>query len=413
MAIQYLKSAELKNKTVLLRPDVNGRLDEQGNLADDFRVRSVLPTVEFLRQQNCKIIICGHFRRPKGEWKMEFSLGPVARKFAELLKLDFAEAKDGATDFPDNHVVFVPGDIRKEHVRKQIGAIPASNIVVLENLRFYPGEDANDPFFAQQLASLAEIYVDDAFGNAHRNAASMVAVTKYLPSYGGLLMEKEIKDLESVMHRPKKPFVLLMGGIKISDKAETLQTLGQKADFILVGGGIANILLKARGYEIGKSKIEDEAMAMAAQIDRNFKPQLVLPVDVVVANEQLDKSSIRAADAYTIKKDEVIYDLGPKTILAYAKILNDAKTIVWGGPLGFFEHKPFDTATMALAKVIGGVGRGRAFTVVGGGETVDAVRKAGQEEFIDHVSTGGGAMLEFLAGKKLPALEALGGAGGV
>lgn len=407
MAIKYIRSADLKNKTVLLRPDVNSKCDENGELRDDYRIREVIPTVEFLRARGAKVIIAAHVGRPKGAWNEAYTMRPVAKCFADLMKLKFIHTDHAIPNYGINHVIFFNGDIRKDKTRAQIRQIPSKDVVILENLRFYKGEDENSSILARQLSELADIYVNDAFGTCHRKAASIVAITKYLPSYGGLLLEKEVKSLEAVLHRPTKPLVLLMGGIKISDKAETLKNLAKKADKILVGGGIANIMLHAKGYDVGISKIEKESVKLAWQVERNFRDKLVMPLDVVVANEKMDKKSIRVVTPYDVKKREQILDVGPKTILEFSKILKAAKTIVWGGPLGYFERKPFDTATMALARVIGGVSKRKAFGVVGGGETVDAVRRAGQEKYIDHVSTGGGAMLEFLAGKKLPGLAAL------
>jgi len=261
--------------------------------------------------------------------------------------------------------------------------------------------------FAKKLASLAEVYVNDAFGVDHRKAASLVAITKYLPGYCGLLLEKEIKSLDTVLKQSKKPFVLLMGGIKISDKVQTLENLGKKADKILLSGGLANLFFLTKGFEIGKSKVESDARKIAWTLEKNFKAKIVLPLDVVVADEKMDRDSIRVTEPHMIKPEEKILDVGPKTILAYAKELKAAKMIVWNGPLGYFEKKPFHTATIALARVIGGVASRKAFVLAGGGETVDALRLAHQLEHIDHVSTGGGAMLEYLAGKKLPGIEAI------
>jgi len=407
MAIKYLKSAKLAGKTVIVRADVNSKCDENGKLRDDYRIRQVIPTIEYLRSKGAKVILTGHIGRPQGKWNEAYTMQPVAKRFAELLKLKFIETDHEVPNYRINHVIFFTGDLQTEKARKQIIAIPDKDIVILENLRFYKGEDENSPVFGKQLASLADIYVNDGFGVCHRKAASVVAITKYLPSYAGLLLEKEIKALNVVIRAPKKPFVVMVGGIKISDKAETLKNLGKRADKILVGGGIANLMLLAKGYGIGLSKVEREELKLAWQIERNFHSKLVLPKDLVVANKNIDKSSIRVASSYDVKKNEIAFDLGPKSILEYATILKSANTIVWGGPLGYFERKPFDTATMALARVIGGVSKRKAFGVVGGGETVDAVRKAQQDKYIDHVSTGGGAMLEFLANKKMPGLEAL------
>jgi 3-phosphoglycerate kinase len=230
---------------------------------------------------------------------------------------------------------------------------------------------------------------------------------QHLPAYAGFLLEKEIKSLQHILKTPKKPFVFMMAGIKISDKAKTLENVGKKADKILLGGGIANLFFWAKGLEVGLSKVEKEAEKIAWHIEKNFKGKIMLPLDVVVSNSAMDKSSIRVAEVYDVKKKEIILDIGPRTILAFSQELKKAKTIVWNGPLGYFEKKPFDTGTMALARLIGGMSKGRCYGVVGGGETVSAVRNAKQQEYIDHLSTGGGAMLEFLAGDKLPGIKAL------
>lgn len=407
MSIKYLKSAEIKNKTVLLRVDVNVPIDSSKRVSDDFRIQAVVPTIEYLRKNNCKVIVCGHLGRPKSSSDEKFSLKPVAERMAEIFKMKFVQTDKKFPDYGVNHLVFFTGDIEKEEHRRQIWSVPNKDIVFLENLRFHKGEEENDTFFGKQLASLADIYVNDAFGVSHRKAASVVSVTKYAPKFAGLLMEKEIKSLSHILTAPKKPFVFVMAGIKISDKAKTLENVGKRADKILLGGGIANLFFLAKGLEIGISKVEKEAEKLAWHIEKNFKDKIMLPVDVVVCNAAMDRSSIRACEVYDVKKSEIILDIGPKTILAFANELKKAKTIVWNGPLGLFEKKPFDTGTMALARLIGGLSKGRCFGVVGGGETVNAVRIAKQEDYIDHLSTGGGAMLEYLAGDELPGLEAL------
>ena len=406
MAIKYLAPGKIKNKTVLLRVDVNVPIDA-GKVGDDYRIIQVLPTIHQLRKDGNKIIICGHLGRPKGKVDAEFSLKPVAHHLADLLHLKLIETDYKIPEYGIPHLIFYTGKITEDRHQKQIEKIPGKDIVLLENLRFYAGEEENDPVFAKKLAGLADVYVNDAFGVDHRKAASVTGITKNLPSYAGLLLEREIKSLDVVLSKPKSPFVVMMGGIKISDKVETLTNLAKKADKILVGGGIANLFFFAKDLEIGISKVEKEAVKTAWQLAKNFRDQLMLPVDVVVANKNIDKNSIRVCSPYEVGKQEQILDAGPKTILAYAGELKKAKTIVWNGPLGLFEVKPFHTATMALARVIGGVATRKAFAVVGGGETVDAVRQSGQEQHIDHVSTGGGAMLEYLAGKKLPGVEAL------
>ncbi|MBI5530099.1 MAG: phosphoglycerate kinase [Candidatus Doudnabacteria bacterium] len=405
MPIKYLSKSTIKNKTVLLRVDVNVPI-EHGKVADAFRIEQIIPTINLLRENGNKIILCGHLGRPKGK-EAEFSLKPVGEKLANMLGLKFVETDHKVPDYAIPHLILYTGNIAEEKHQQQLQNIQAKDIVLLENLRFNSGEEENDPVFAKKLASLGEVYVNDAFGVDHRAAASVSAITKYITSYAGLLLEKEIKGLDEVLHKAKSPFVLMTGGIKISDKIATIEHLGKKADKILVSGGIASLFFLAKGFEIGKSKVEAEAAPMARILEKNFKSKIILPLDVVVANENMDKSSIRVCAPYEVGPKEMMLDIGPKTILAFAKELKIAKTIVWNGPLGHFEVKPFDMATMALARVVGGVASRKAFVVVGGGETVDVLRHSHQFEHIDHVSTGGGAMLEYLAGKDLPGIEAL------
>ncbi len=409
MSIKYLKSAKIKGQAVLVRIDVNEPLEKRGHLADDFRLRAVIPTIQYLQKQQCKIVLCGHLGRPPGKWDQQYSLKPIAERLAELLQLKFVHTNSSLPTYPVPHFVLFTGNITKKDARQTVQNASSRDIILLENLRFYPDEEANAMPFAKTLASLAQAYVNDGFAVSHRKAASVVAVTKYLPAYGGLLLETELRNLNRLLAQPRQPFVVMMGGIKITDKAKTLTHLGQRAGTILLGGGLANLLLQANGLDIGSSKVEDSGQAVARQLLRNLKTKIVLPKDVVVANKTMAKSSIRVTATYDVRPSEVIFDIGPQTILEYSRLLKQAKTIVWNGPLGYFEHKPFHTSTMALARVIGGRSRGQAFTVVGGGETVDAIRLAGQEQHIDHVSTGGGAMLEYLAGDTLPGLAALDG----
>jgi phosphoglycerate kinase len=404
MSIKYLKSSNIKNKTVLVRVDVNVPLNkETGKVEDSFRIEAIIPTIRHLQKNKNKIILCGHLGRPKGARDEKFSLRPIAKYLSKFFNLEFSEAKNQILESATPRVIFYEGDF----IVKRFENVKAEDLVLLENLRFYKGEEENDSVLGKKMANLADVYVNDAFGVDHRKAASVCAVTKYIPSYAGLLLEKEIKFLDLVLNKPKKPFVAMMGGIKISDKVLTLENLGKRADKILLGGGIANLFFLSKGYEIGISKVEKEAVKAAWQIEKNFKSKIVLPLDLVVANEKMERSSIRVVDPHLVGKNEQVLDCGPKTILEFAKYLKAAKTIIWNGPLGLFEVKPFHTATMALCRVIGGVATRKAFAVVGGGETVDAVRQAGQENHIDHVSTGGGAMLEYLAGEKLPGIEAL------
>ncbi len=406
MAIKYLKSSQIANKTVILRPDLNCPV-QNGKVMDDFRIKESLPTIKLLIKNKNKLIICGHQGRPKGKWLEEMSFRPVAKHLAEILNLKFVETKDKAPDYHIPHLIFFTGDLREAKSLESIKNISKKDVVFLENMRFYPEEENNDPVFAKNLAGLAEVFVQDGFGVVHHPSVSVTGLAGHLPSYCGLLLEKEIKSLDSVLKHAKKPLVIMTGGIKLTEKVGTLENLGKKADYILVGGGVANLMFKAKGYEIGISKIEEGETNIAWQIMKNFKNKLMFPFDVVVANKELDQSSIRLTVPHEVAPTEQVLDAGPKTIMEFSKILRKAKTIVWSGPLGLYEKKPFHHASFALARLIGGRGKGKTFVVVGGGDTLDVIRQTHQFEHIDHVSTGGGAMLEYLAGKKLPGIEVL------
>jgi phosphoglycerate kinase len=378
---------------------------ENGKVIDDFRIQQSLPSILELIKNKNKLIICAHLGRPGGKHNKNFSLRPVAQHLAELLNLKFVETEYKLPDYKIPHLIFYTGKITEDKHQKQINSIPEKDVVFLENLRFYEGEENNSSVFAKKLSALAEVYVNDAFGVDHRAAASVVGITKYINSYGGFLLEREIKFLDGLLRHPKAPFVVMTGGIKLSEKVGALENLGKKADTILVAGGVANLIFKTKGFEIGLSRVEESMEKTAMQIAKNYKTKLILPLDVVVADK--DFKNIRCCLPYEVKKHEQILDSGPKTIFEFAKYIKGAKTIVWSGPLGLFEKKPFHHATFALARLIGGRGKGKAFVVAGGGDTVDAIRQAHQFEHIDHVSTGGGAMLDYLAGLKLPGIEAL------
>lgn len=407
MALKFLKKASIQGKTVFVRLDINEPIGEDGKVADDFRIQAALPTIRFLQSQGCKIILTAHLGRPDGKVVQALSLLPVAERLAELLRYKITIDPKNNPEYPPNRVVFLTGDIRKKMTQDVVRDIASPHIVLLENIRFYKEEEENDAAFAKMLAGLADVYVNEAFSVCHHAGASVTGVPKIIPGYVGLQLEQEILALDRVLTRPKKPFVAMVAGIKISDKEKTLKNLGKTADYILTGGGIANVFFLAKGYELGLSKVEAESVKLAWQLEKNFKTKLLLPDDVVVANKQIDKQSIRVCAPHEVKKSELILDIGPKTILKYAGVLKKAKTIVWNGPMGKFEQKPFHHGTMSLARIVGSVGKRHCFTVVGGGETVDAIRLSHQAQFIDHLSTGGGAMLEYLAGDTLPGIEVL------
>lgn len=407
MAYKYLKSDDIKNKTVLLRVDLNEEVDEHGKLMDDYRLQAILPSIEFLRKHNAKVIILSHAGRPEGKWIDKYSLKPMAKRLGQLLDVKFVESEKKAVSYPLEHLVFIHGDITNPDVQQAVKDTDAKDIIVLENLRFYPGEESNDANLAKTLASLGDVFVQDAFAVTHRSGASIVGITKEMPSFVGPLVELEIKNLDYIVKKVKKPFVLMMGGIKISDKSKLLEKLGAQADHILVGGGLANVFMAAEGLEIGESVVEGQSQQMAWQILNNFKDKLILPKDVAVFDTNNPKATAIIKSRFDIKPSEKVCDIGPKAILEYSKILKTAKTICWNGPLGYFEKKPFRAGTMALAKIVGAVSKGKAFGVAGGGETVAAIRQAHQFEYIDHVSTGGGAMLEYLSDGPMPGLKAL------
>jgi phosphoglycerate kinase len=406
--MKFLRTSKLKNKTVLLRGSLDAPVDEKtGKVADDFRLQSLLPTVKFLLAGNNKVIISGKRGRPNGKQVKNLSLKPAAESLADLLGYKFVETDYKIPDYHIPHLIFYSGDFREDKHQKQLRSAATKDVIVLENLEFFQDELDNAAMFAKKLSSFSDVYVNDDFSKCHHPVASNVAVTKYLTSYAGLLLEQEIKSLNLVLKSVQHPFLVMTGGIKLSEKVGALENLGKKADKILVSGGVANLMFKSKGYEVGLSKLEESEMKTAWTVEKNFKDKLMFPLDVVVADENLSQDSVHVCAPYEVRKNEQILDAGPKTIFAYAQEIKKAKMIVWSGPLGMFEKSPFHHATMALARLIGGRGKGRAFVVAGGGDTVDAIRRAHQFEHIDHVSTGGGAMLEYLAGKKLPAIEAL------
>lgn len=404
--MKSLKITEVKNKTVLVRGSLDVPTNE-GNteVADDFRLHNLLPTVNFLNNAGCRMVICGKKGRPKGVWDERYSLRTVAKKLAELLGVEYIEHKAGETELSGN-LVFFSGDIRQEKNIKLVKLLTKQNLVVLENLEFYEEELKSDIVFAKKLAGLAEMYVDDDFSKCHHQVASNTEIVKYLPGFPGLLLAKEIKFLSSVLKSAKRPFVVITGGLKLKEKIGTLEYLGERADKILAGGSVATLMFKAKGFEVGVSKIEEGEQKMAWQILQNFKEKIVLPSDVVVA-EKTRNNSIRVCLPHEVRESEAMLDIGPKTIHEFSKYIKNAKTIVWSGALGKYEERPFHHGTFALTRLMGGRGIGKALVVAGGGDTVDVIKQTHQLEHFDHVSTGGGAMLEFLAGKQLPGIEAL------
>lgn len=383
-----IRDINAKSKRVLVRVDFNVPQDKAGNITDDTRIRAALPTIQYLRDQGAKVILCSHLGRPKGKVAEEFRLTPVAERLSELLGAPVAKADDciGAK------------------VEKAVAKMKPGDVLLLENLRFYAQEEANDPAFAKQLASVADIYVNDAFGTAHRAHASTEGVTHFLPAVAGLLMERELNFLGKATAEPTRPYMAILGGAKVSDKIAVIENLLPKVDQLIVGGGIANTFFKAQGLEIGASLVEDDKVQLAEDLLQRGGKKLLLPVDVVVADAF-------AADAkhQTVAVDKVpagwrILDIGPKSVEKFAAALKKAKTVVWNGPMGVFEFPAFAAGTVAIAKALAESG---ATSIIGGGDSAAAVEQAGVADKITHISTGGGASLEFLEGKVLPGVAAL------
>lgn len=382
-----IRDIDLKNKIVLVRVDFNVPI-KQGIVTDDTRIRAALPTIEYLVEKGAAIILCSHLGRPKGKIVPELSLKPVAKYLDNLLEGDVAFS-ERITGTGVNEIT--------QHLKP-------GQILVLENTRFNPGEKSNDDEFARELASLGELFINDAFGTAHRAHASNVGVTKYLPAVSGFLLEKEIKYLGQVIDNPGKPFIAILGGAKISDKIGVIENLLEKADQILIGGGMANTFFKAQGYPIGDSLVEDEALSTARKLLSTADTKLRLPVDVVIANEFSNDAKEKIVSMGPIPDGWRILDIGPETVNNYSKSINKANTVVWNGPMGVFEFEKFAKGTYALAEAIA---ESECQSIIGGGDSAAALNQSGLAGRVTHISTGGGASLEMLEGKKLPGLEAL------
>lgn len=384
-----VRDLSVAGKRVFVRVDFNVPLDSAGKIADDTRIRAALPTIHWLLDARATVIIGTHFGKPKGQIDPKFSLRPVALHLEMLL---------------GQRVFFVPDCVGPEVV-KSLKAFPSGSVVLLENLRFHPEEERNDRVFAKSLATLVDLYVNDAFGTAHRAHASTVGVAAFFSQpAAGFLMEKEIEYLSKVLERPQSPFVVLIGGAKIADKAGVIKNLLPMVDRLLVGGGVAFNFLKAIGYNIGKSIWDEQLMSETEKLVNN--PKIVLPVDVRVEIPRGEKTDFQIKVS-EIPDDAIGLDIGDQTINLWTEIINKAQTIVWAGPMGVFEKRQFSRGTEAIARALAEATRRGAMTVVGGGDTVAGLRRAGVENSVTHISTGGGATLEFLEGKSLPGVAVL------
>ncbi|HBH88088.1 MAG TPA: phosphoglycerate kinase [Syntrophaceae bacterium] len=392
--MKIIDEIDLKGKRVLFRFDFNVPLDSSLNITDDIRIRAVLPTINYALDEGAKIIIMSHLGRPKGKVTPEFSLAPVAKRLSRLLNKEVILAKDCIGD----------------DVKKLVAGMAPGNIVLLENLRFHIEEEKNSDEFARELASLGDVYIDDAFGNAHRKHASNVGIVKYMKEYGaGFLIKQEFNYLKKSVENPARPFVAIIGGSKVSGKLEPLLNLIKKVDKMIIGGGMAFTFLKAMGHEIGKSIFEEELMPKAQEImatARQLGVKFYLPVDCVIAEGMSAEAETKIVPVQEINAKWMGLDIGPATITLFTEALSNAKTIIWNGPMGVFEIDAFGRGTSALAH---SVANSYALTIAGGGDTDVAIRKAGESDRITYISTGGGASIELLAGKSLPAIEALQG----
>ena len=386
-----IRDIDLKGKKVFVRCDFNVPMNEEREITDNTRIVAALPTIKYLLEKKCKIILASHLGRPKGEVKPEYSLAPVAKELSRLLNKEVIMAKD----------VIGPDATEKAKNLKE------GEILLLENVRFHREETDNDPEFSKKLAEMAEIFVNDAFGTAHRAHSSTTGIASYLPAVSGFLIEKELKFLGDALNNPERPFVAILGGAKVSDKIGVIDSLLEKVDTLIIGGGMAYTFFKAQGYEVGKSLCELDKLELAKELMEKAKTKgvkLMLPVDTKIGKEFKEDTESKTVKYTEIPADWEGFDIGKETIKMFTEELKKAKTVVWNGPLGLFEFSQFAIGTNAIAKVLSEID---ATTIIGGGDSAAAVEKAGLADKMTHISTGGGASLEFLEGKKLPGIEAL------
>ena len=388
-----VEEIDVAGKTVLVRVDFNvpfhpGHIE----ISDDSRIRRSLPTLRYLVKRRCKVVICSHLGRPDGKVVADLSMAPVSRRLSQLLVAPVAQAQ---------------GCVGPE-VERAVARLGPGEAIMLENLRFDPGEEKNDPGFASALASLAEIYVNDAFGTAHRAHASTEGVTQSVPSVAGLLMARELEMLGRTLESPERPFAAILGGAKVSDKVGVIENLAGRVDTLIIGGAMAATFLKGKGIETGDSLVEEDRLRFAREIVQTFRQRglkLLFPVDVVIADAFSESAGYRTVDTGAIRPGWRIMDIGPRTIELFEEALAPCRTAIWNGPLGVFEWEPFSQGTARIARALAGLDR--ATTVVGGGSTAEAVESLGLTDKMTHVSTGGGASLQFLEGRELPGVAAL------
>lgn len=418
-----IKDLDLKSKKVFIRVDFNVPIKD-GKVTDDTRIKGALPTIKYAVENGAKVILASHLGRPKGEKVEKYSLRPVYEYLRQMPEFqDISSRGDEPVESNEkeetlgkakikNDKIFFTEDCVGERVKEKVDSLKNGEILLLENLRFHKGEEANDKEFAKQLAELADVYVNDAFGTSHRSHASTAGITDFVDkSATGFLLEKELEVLGKVLENPERPFIAILGGAKVSDKIPVIKSLiEKKVDKLLIGGAMAYTFLKAMGYTVGKSLVEDEMMPTALEIKKQTEEsgiELILPTDHKTVDSYDPLNSMREMPIDFTNKGLVGLDIGKETCAIFEKAIEGANTIIWNGPMGMFEEKPFDEGTIAIAEAVAKATENGAFSVVGGGDSVSAINQAGLADKISHISTGGGAALEFLSGKKLPGVEAL------
>ncbi len=393
-SLANLSASDISGKRALVRVDFNVPVDDQGNITDDTRIRAALPTIQDLIHKGSKVILVSHFGRPKGVDE-KLRLNHVAKRLSELLGQEVVKTNDSIGD----------------EVTAKVAALQNGQVLLLENVRFHPEEEKNNPEFAKKLASNADFYVNDAFGTAHRAHASTEGVTHYLsPSVAGYLIEKELQYLQNAIENPQRPLVAIIGGSKVSSKIGVIETLLEKCDKLIIGGGMIFTFYKARGLNVGKSLVEDDKLDLAKSLEAKAKERgvdLLLPTDVVSADKFAPDANATIVDINHIPSDGLGLDIGPESVKSFQAALADTKTVIWNGPMGVFEFEQFSKGTEAIAQTLAEISKNGAITIIGGGDSVAAVEKVGLADQMSHISTGGGASLELLEGKVLPGIAAL------